>query len=66
MDLTQEKLNSWYEHKSNKEKTIEAEENEVCPICEGEGMVADFSFDSDSKQYVRDTDKLCVCQLVEN
>ena len=32
MTITQEQLNGWYEHKSNKEAWIEGQE-EICPSC---------------------------------
>lgn len=41
MPITQEKLNSWYEHKSNKEKVIEAEEEKEfdCEDCQDTGEI---------------------------
>lgn len=40
--ITQEKLNSWYEHKSNKELTIERMESaeDECEFCGGSGEVS--------------------------
>lgn len=38
MQITQEKLNSWYKHRSNKERVVEKEYD--CEDCEDTGEVS--------------------------
>lgn len=37
---------------------------EVCMYCLGEGKVSDERFDSDSKEWVRDSERDCICQVM--
>ena len=40
-------------------------EESVCPECEGTGEVNEYTFDNDSKEWILDGTKPCICQIVE-
>lgn len=62
MDEIQEMTNSMEE---KMEELGWLEKEEKCDICDGTGEVDDFYFDQDSKNWILDGTKKCVCQIHE-
>lgn len=58
--LTQEKINGWYDHKSNKEKTIESYD---CEICQDTGEVSCDGRDKDGNWERGTETQMCECRL---
>lgn len=70
--ITQEQLNSWYEHKSNKERTIEAmdrledeKDEDVCQFCEGVGEIYEPARQEGGEIVGPDSHPCPVCQTKE-
>lgn len=74
--LTKEKLESWYTPKEPKKLLVRceclSEEEELvaeetrCIDCDGTGEVDNLIFDQDSKEWIVDGSKKCICQLETN